>query len=244
MNLPGAERADFFVESLFSFVQVGEESALFFRQFGFGSFQLGVTEAYLVHTDAVPGSGGNQGEETDGGGQGDVHVLQAVRAFQLEELDHFAAIDVHPCVGEGVVSAGAEVADLRGEAQGVAPHGPAEFGEVEGDASVGVESQQRVALLGEVHAAQHRRVGAVDGAVPNDIPRLAVGAAYGWNREAGGADGDIRLVLAGLRDKNAVHESVGRGAEPVGFYVREEAHRLTLDPARSRIDAVLEGAGT
>ena len=73
-----------------------------------------------------------------------------------------------------------------------------------------MNSQQRVALLGEVHAAQHRRVGAEDGTVPNDVPRLALGAAYGWNRQAGRADGDIRLVLAGLRDENAVHEPVGR----------------------------------
>ena len=87
-------------------------------------------------------------------------------------------------------------------------------------------------------------MGTVDGTVPNDVPRIAVGAAYGWNSESRGTNGDIRLVLAGLRDENPVHESVGRDGELVGIYVSEEAHRLTLDPARSRINAVLESAGT
>ena len=39
---------------------------------------LGLPKPTWSDADAVPGSGGEQGEETDGGGQEDVHVLQAV----------------------------------------------------------------------------------------------------------------------------------------------------------------------
>ena len=134
-----------------------------------------VAEEEQVVTDAVPAIGGDERERLGGVRERYVHAGGLVLA-QLELLEEQLLAREHAEVRAGRSSRRPRTeADQRGEAELREAAGLANLGEVERDAGVRVQAEERVAVRSEVHAVERGGDLGVQRAVANSVPRVAGG---------------------------------------------------------------------